>query len=111
MNEARREMAAKIGKRISLIRKASGLSQAQLGDATGIDRHAVGFIETGDRLIHVQQLVSLCTALNVSPEYILGIDTPKGPKFGALTRKEAEKVYEMIQEIAGILKQAIEEVQ
>ena len=106
MTEEKREIAVKIGKRIRNIREASGLSQAQLGDAAGIDRNAIKFIETGDRLIHVQQLVYLCTALNVSPEYILGIETPKEPKFGVLTQKDAEKVYEWAQKIVDILRKS-----
>lgn len=65
------------GKRLSHLRKASGLTQKQLGDAINISRRMIVYYE-GDAESPPANLVEpLAKALRVTPEELLGIKEPK----------------------------------
>jgi transcriptional regulator with XRE-family HTH domain len=48
-----------------------GLTQQQLGDMLGMSRSMVSRIETGDRPLEPDQIVSLCRALECRLEHII----------------------------------------
>ena len=67
------------GKRIKEARKSQGLSQEMLAaklqvEGINIERDSISRIEIGTRFVADYELLILCKILNVSPEYLLGID-------------------------------------
>lgn len=61
-----------IGTRLRAIRKARGMTQAQLAKALGTQQTAVSQVEIGNRGLTVQQVVKLAKAMKVSTDAILG---------------------------------------
>lgn len=49
-----------------MLRKSSGLSQEAVGEAIGMDRVSIGYIEQGKRTPRLQTLYSLANLYNVS---------------------------------------------
>ena len=67
------------GKRIKEARRNQGLSQEMLAaklqvEGINIERDSISRIEIGTRFLADYELLILCKILNVSPEYLLGID-------------------------------------
>jgi transcriptional regulator with XRE-family HTH domain len=60
-----------IGARLRAIRKARGMTQAQLAKALGTQQTAVSQVEIGNRGLTVQQVVKLAKAMKVSTDAIL----------------------------------------
>lgn len=63
MNERER-----IGKRIAELRKAKGLTQAQLAEKTGFPRSNIGRIETGRYSVGLDVLAKIADALGAKVE-------------------------------------------
>ena len=65
-----------LGERIGALRRAKGLSQAELANRLGISASAMGMYEQGRREPSVQILVRLSQELQVSTDFLL---TGKAP--------------------------------
>ena len=55
------------------LRKAAGLSQAELGDILSLSQKAISTIEGGQRGTTIEKLVLLAEYFHVSTDYLLGI--------------------------------------
>lgn len=66
-----------IGERIKSKRKALGLTQIQIKQATGISSGNLSDIENGNKLPSTPTLISLSNILNCSIDWILKGETPK----------------------------------
>ncbi len=69
----------KCGERVRDARRRQNISQEYLAArlqiaGVNIERNSLSRIETGDRFVADFELVALCKALNVTPEYLLGMD-------------------------------------
>ena len=62
----------KIGKKISVLRKQSGLTQMELADRLGISFQAVSNWERGNTMPDISKLPELAEIFGVSIETILG---------------------------------------
>ena len=67
------------GARIKEARKKLGLSQEMLAaklqiEGVIIERDSISRIEIGTRFVADYELLTLCKILNVSPEYLLGLN-------------------------------------
>ena len=67
------------GERIKEARKRLQLSQADLAaklqvEGVNIERDSVSRIEIGTRFVADYELLALCRILNVSPNYLLGME-------------------------------------
>ena len=60
-----------LGERISALRRARGLSQAELANRLGISASAMGMYEQGRREPSIQILVRLSQELEVSTDFLL----------------------------------------
>ncbi len=65
-------MKSRMGKRIRELRKASGMTQAELAAKLGVSSSAVGMYEQGRREPDSNIMRKLCTIFDVSGDYLLG---------------------------------------
>lgn len=63
---------AKIGRRIMAMRLANGMTRAELAGESGEVKQTLASIEYGHKGMSLQTLCSICDALEVTPNYILG---------------------------------------
>lgn len=60
-----------LGRRIHQKRRELRMTQTQLAAKVGLSVSFLGHIERGSRKASLESIVSLCNALNVSPNYLL----------------------------------------
>lgn len=65
-----------LGAHISLLRKARGMTQAELARALGVSQQAVFAYELGDRRVSVLILAKLAKVFAISVEELMGITKP-----------------------------------
>ena len=65
------KLLIQLGQRIRSIRKAKGLSQEELAEATGLHRTYIGGVERGERHISLMNLSRLAKALDLSMSELL----------------------------------------
>ena len=63
-----------LGKRISNVRKALGLTQAELSEKIGISEKYLSRIECGKQLPSVVIVAQMCEALSISADELLSLD-------------------------------------
>jgi len=85
---------ADIGKRIKELRTERGMTQQQLADASGLPRHKIGKVETGERAVAATEIASIADALGVSSSAVV---RPVGS--GVLFRNGAPKDPESIEAV------------
>ena len=89
-----------LGLRISTLRKAAGMTQAQVAQALNVSQQAVQAWEAGRRRIQISILPAVAALLSVSLEDLLGDATEKPPR----RRGPAPKWQQMIEEIDSLPK-------
>ena len=62
------------GKKVRSFSKARRLTQEALAEMADISASFLGHIERGTRAASIDTLISLCNALNVSPQILLSAD-------------------------------------
>ena len=82
-----------IGHKIRQSRISHSYSQEQLAELTGISTAFLGHIERGTRAMSLETLVSICSVLNISIDYLLlDRNLPKQiPKITALVSEVKSK--------------------
>lgn len=65
-----------LGQRIAQARDASGMTQAELGSAVGLDRSAVSRLEKAERKLNVSELVAVAAALGRPLAYFVSEPVP-----------------------------------
>lgn len=63
-----------IGKRIKDVRDSKGLTQTALGEKCGFQKSTISKIETSIQSPSLENIVDISKALDVRPEYLLGLD-------------------------------------
>lgn len=63
-----------IGERIRRTRLSKNYSQKQLGEMIGVSKVSISGYENGTRIPKLEQFEKLITVLDVSPNYLLGIE-------------------------------------
>ncbi len=69
-----------IGKIIKTERQIKKLTQKQLAEKIGITQDSISLWETDKRLPDTQYIIALCKVLEISADYLLGLDDNSGPK-------------------------------
>ena len=64
---------AALGNRVRIRRSLLGITQAQLAERINVSTSYIGHIERGSRILSVNVLAALCTALQTSADFLLGI--------------------------------------
>jgi transcriptional regulator with XRE-family HTH domain len=81
---------SEFGKRVARLRKAKGLTQAQLGELVGVSNQLIAYYEKETRYPPSRLIVPLAKALGISADELLGIKEAKtefNPAKAALWRK------------------------
>lgn len=66
-----------IGERIILLREKNGWSQAEFARRTKINKSVMNRIESGERAIRDQELLTFAKVFGVSTDYLLGLSSEK----------------------------------
>lgn len=69
-----RLLASRLPRRLGLAMRTQGMSQTSLARASGIDRSTLSQILAGKRLPHLATSLRLAYVLDVSIEWLLGMD-------------------------------------
>jgi transcriptional regulator with XRE-family HTH domain len=78
------------GKRLARFRKASGLTQQQLGEKVGVSKRVVAYYEGETNYPPAHLIGPLATALNISADELLGLKEAKqtlSPDLASLWRR------------------------
>lgn len=62
-----------MGHKIKRARKAQRITQTDLSQQIGLSPSFIGQIERGEKAASLETLESICKALNVSADYLLGL--------------------------------------
>jgi transcriptional regulator with XRE-family HTH domain len=66
-----------LGKRIEILRKEIGMTQAELARAIGVSQQTIYAIEIGARRVSVLMLAKLAPIFQISVEQLMGTSTPQ----------------------------------
>jgi len=64
----------KFSERLKELRIERGLTQAQLGEATGISQAGIAKCETGDRTPSLDMLIIIAKFFDCTSDYLIGIE-------------------------------------
>ena len=65
------EFLGEMGKRISMRRKQLGLTQEKLAERAGLTSQTISTAETGTKALRPWNIVKLCSAMEISADYLL----------------------------------------
>jgi transcriptional regulator with XRE-family HTH domain len=84
------------GERLVATREEAGLSQRELADKLGVTQRALSWWEREPVALRPEQVAQLATALGVSADYLLGVETKK--RGGGPTGK-ARRAFEAVSKL------------
>ena len=93
MKRLEKQDKKKIGAQIHNARRAAGLTQEKLAEAVDVIPQAISDMERGVTSPSIRTLIDLSKVLDVSTDYLLGIETPSG------TDSETEAMIERIRRL------------
>lgn len=68
--EQRQQLRERIGHRITVLRKAAGMTQDELADRAGLQRTHVGRIEAGKYSVTIDSVQSIAEALGMTVDIV-----------------------------------------
>lgn len=71
------KIATKTGQRVAKIRKAAGLTQAELGERSNLSQRLISNIECGQREGTIDTLIKIAKALDVTVTHLTGEADPE----------------------------------
>ena len=88
-----------LGERIKSLRKASKLSQVELGNKLEVTKQTVSNWENENILPSVDMLIRICMFFNVSTDYILGLDDKVYIEITGLSLETIKHIQQIINDI------------
>ena len=73
----KKQPPTEFGERLAAIRKARGLTQVELAEATGTTQRAISYYETEAGFPPLPAVIALAQVLRVSTDELMGIEEPK----------------------------------
>lgn len=80
------ELLHQMGERIVSRRKQLRLTQEELAETAGVTPQTISTAELGKKALRPSNIVKICTALNISPDYLL-LGTISSVDYSILTQK------------------------
>lgn len=65
-----------LGKRLNKIRKLKGITSEKLSELCDVNAVHIRLIESGNRMPSLSLLIKICNVLEVSADYLLGLENP-----------------------------------
>lgn len=96
------------GERLVAAREEVGMSQRELAEKLGITQRALSWWEREPVSLKPEQLAALTIALNITADFLLGIDLPK--KRGTGPTGKARRVFEAVSKLPRHQQQKIVDV-
>jgi transcriptional regulator with XRE-family HTH domain len=87
------------GQRLAELRKARGLTQVELAEATGTTQRAISYYENHASYPPVPFLIALVNALDVSADEILGLERTRRSRGLELDREE-QRLWKKFQKVS-----------
>ena len=97
-----KQFLKELGHRASLRRKALGYTQEQLAEKINVSVQMISNLESGKKAIRPENIVKLCTALEISADYLLTGNSSSN-EFSRISNKLAELPYESIKIIEQLI--------
>lgn len=98
-----KDFLKKIGKRASTRRKSLGYTQEQLAEKINVSVQMISNLESGKKAIRPENIVKLCSALEISTDYLL-----TGNNSDTAIQKISHKLAELSPESIKVIEQLIE---
>ena len=98
------ELAVRIGERIRATRKTLGMTQAVLAEHAGMSTQFVAELEAGKKNMSVLTLARICEALNVSPDFMMGMEHEPPTEMDIIIDYLRNLPKEHIPDVVGILR-------
>ncbi|MCC8192379.1 MAG: helix-turn-helix domain-containing protein [Ruminococcus sp.] len=89
-------MVLQIADRIKNAREKNNLTQTDLAKKMFVTRSSVNAWEMGITIPSTERLAELTTVLNVSADYLLGLDDVEKVSLSDLTEEQKRLVYELV---------------
>jgi transcriptional regulator with XRE-family HTH domain len=83
------------GERIAVVRKAHGMTQAQLAKRIGVIQSLISDYESGRRRLYAEMLIRLAHALHVSVDELLGVKAARSNGHGAVSLKVSRRMQQI----------------
>ncbi|MCM1598206.1 helix-turn-helix domain-containing protein [Latilactobacillus sakei] len=84
------------GERLKAVRKAKRLTQLELSQRLGVSKGTVSAYEQGLSYPSLETLVSICSILDTSADYLLNISDDLPLKMGGLTDEQTESILRVV---------------
>jgi transcriptional regulator with XRE-family HTH domain len=91
-----------LGRRIAERRKALGMNQTQLADLLGVAQQTMAHYEGGVARVAVAMLPTLCEALGLSLEELLGVEAKKAAKPAPKKRGPTPRIQQQIEAVRAL---------
>jgi len=98
-----------LGERIRIARIHSSLTQEELAEIIGVSRGSIARYESGEIEPKIGHLLSLSRVLNVSVDYLLGVDRDARLLADVLSEKALSSLKSFVDEVINTAKERQEE--
>ena len=88
-----------IGKFISALRRANGMTQKELADKMGVTKAVISYYELQERYPSPEVLVKLASIFHVSTDYLLGLERTDTLDLSGLSEEDALLVKKLVESL------------
>lgn len=85
------------GRKLRELRKQKNLTQKQLAALIGVKNSIISFYEVGDRIPSPEIIIKLAAALNVTSDYLLGIEKNETIDVSGLDENDKKLVRSLVE--------------
>lgn len=98
-----KQLLQDMGRRITLRRRELKLTQEQLADQMNVSTQMISYLESGRKAIRPENLVKLCSVLQITADYILTGKSVECPLPGLFQKLSAlpPSQYKIVENILG----------
>ena len=95
-------MLSALSERLEILRKQKKISQSHLAERAGVSRSSISAYEKGTTLPSVEVGCELCSVLDTTSDYLLGLDNKRRVSVDGLSPEQTDTVIEIIKAFCAI---------
>lgn len=84
------------GQKLRSLRKQKNLTQKQLADMIGVQNSIISFYELGDRIPSPEIIIKLAATLQVSSDYLLGLEKKESVDISRLEEPDKSLIRTLV---------------